>query len=109
MFDFLQCDPATARVRNVEPIKTADPDVVMVTSEQNRIMHALWNEIGYGGEENRTNRLTVIAKVVGLEELESSAMLTVQQADVVIAALRAKKQHMERTAQQETEPQAVAA
>jgi hypothetical protein len=40
------------------PGEDADPDG-KVEQKQMRHMHALWNELGFGGEENRDNRLTI--------------------------------------------------
>jgi hypothetical protein len=57
-----------------------------------RHMHALWNELGFGGDENRDNRLTITAKILGLPDLESSSNLTRGQADQVITALRERKE-----------------
>lgn len=61
-------------------------DDAMVDQAQHRRMHALWRKLGYGGEENRDNRLTITSKIVG-RELESSTALTYREADRVIAAL----------------------
>lgn len=65
-----------------------------VGQDQHRHMHALWRELGYAGEENRETRLTITAKILGLEGLESSTDLNRGQADTVIAALIAKKEQM---------------
>lgn len=62
-----------------------------VTPEQMRHMFALWNELGYTGDENRATRLDLTAKILGLPDLDSSADLTRAQADVVIAKLRERK------------------
>jgi hypothetical protein len=66
-----------------------------VRPEQHRHMHALWNELGYGGDENRDNRLARTANLLGLPELNSSSDLTRGQADQVIAALKARKQRLQ--------------
>jgi hypothetical protein len=68
------------------PLPGEDPDGP-VGQDQHRRMHALWNDLGFGGDENRDNRLTITAKIVGLPDLDSSAKLTRAQADAVIAAL----------------------
>jgi hypothetical protein len=73
------------------PGEDADPDG-KVEQKQMRHMHALWNELGFGGEENRDNRLTITAKILGLPDLESSSNLTRGQADQVITALRERKE-----------------
>jgi hypothetical protein len=62
-----------------------------VGADQHRHMRALWSELGFSGEENRDNRLAITAKILGLESLESSASLTREQADAVIAALVERK------------------
>jgi hypothetical protein len=67
-----------------------DPDGP-VGQDQHRHMHALWNELGFGGDENRDNRLTITAKILGLPDLDSSASLTRAQGDQVIAKLRERK------------------
>lgn len=73
------------------PLPGEDPDGP-VDQQQHRHMHALWNELGMGGEENRDNRLKWTAKFAGLDALDSSAHLTRAQADQVIAELRARKE-----------------
>lgn len=76
------------------PGEDTDPEGP-VGQDQHRHMHALWRDLGFGGDENRGNRLTITAKILGLPDLDSSADLTRGQADQVIAALRERK---ERTA-----------
>lgn len=70
-----------------------DPDGP-VAPEQHRHMHALWNELGFGGDENRGTRLARTANLLGLPDLNSSADLTRAQADQVIAALKARKEKL---------------
>jgi hypothetical protein len=62
-----------------------------VGADQHRHMHALWNELGYSGDANRDTRLAITAKILGLEQLDTSADLTRAQADQVIAALAERK------------------
>jgi hypothetical protein len=57
-----------------------------VDPKQMRHMHALWNELGYGGDENRDTRLARTGNILGIQ-VNSSADLTREQADRVIAAL----------------------
>jgi hypothetical protein len=74
-----------------------DPTTLVVehvTREQQRHMFALWNELGFGGDENRDTRLTITAKILSLPDLPSSNNLTAAQADQVIAALRERKDAM---------------
>lgn len=67
---------------------TTGPAPGGVTEQQHRRMHALWRELRLGGEEHRERRLATTAEILGLPEpLESSASLTAEQADLVIAAL----------------------
>lgn len=76
-------------------VATPEPPQPMTDAQRKR-MFVLWDEIGYGGEENRDQRLAIIGKVLGLDgPVESSNVLTFEQADVVIAALDAKRRHME--------------
>lgn len=75
------------------PLPGEDPDGP-VGQDQHRHMHALWRELGYDGDENRDRRLAIVAKLVGLPGLESSADLSRAQADVVIAALKERKAAM---------------
>lgn len=70
-----------------------DPDG-KVGPDQHRAMHALWRELGYGGDDNREQRLAITAKILGLPDLDSSADLTRGQAATVIDALRARKERM---------------
>lgn len=87
--------------RRSQPARAAGPALPgeepdgKVGQDQHRHMHALWRELGYDGEENRDRRLAIVAKIVGLPELETSANLTRAQADTVIAALRERKAAMQ--------------
>ncbi|GAA2696376.1 hypothetical protein [Actinoplanes palleronii] len=62
-----------------------------MTSGQRGQMFALWGELGYAGDENRDARLTVTARILGLESLETSADLTRAEADRIISALIEKR------------------
>jgi len=75
------------------PLPGEEPDGP-VGQDQHRHMHALWRELGYDGDANRDGRLAIVAKLVGLPELQSSADLTRAQADTVIAALVERKAAM---------------
>jgi hypothetical protein len=72
------------------PLPGENPDGP-VDQKQHRHMHALWRELGFDGEENRDNRLSITAKLVGVPDLDSSAKLTRAQADRVIAALTERR------------------
>ena len=67
-----------------------DPDGP-VGQDQHRHMHALWRELGAGGDDKRDFRLKKTAEWLGLAELDSSANLTRGQADAVISCLRQTK------------------
>jgi len=73
------------------PLPGEDPDG-KVGQDQHRHMHGLWRDLGYAGDDNRDNRLSITARILGLESLDSSADLTRGQADQVIAALRDRKE-----------------
>ncbi len=73
------------------PREPAEP---MVGQEHHRHMHALWKELGYGGPDNRDNRLAISAKILGLKELNTSASLTAAQADRLIEALKDRRRQM---------------
>ncbi len=75
------------------PLPGEDPDGP-VGADQHRRMRALWGDLGFGGDENREQRLTITAKILELPDLDSSADLTRAQADQVIAALAARKQRL---------------
>jgi hypothetical protein len=93
-------DDAKTAQRAAQPPRTAPPPLPgddpdgPVAPVQHRQMHALWRELGYAGDENRGQRLAITAKIVGLPDLESSADLTWAQADMVIDALKERKQRM---------------
>lgn len=93
--------PAPKRVTAAEILGTTDApsasddaaeSVEMVRADQRRHMFALWNDLGYSGDENRAQRLQITAKILGLPEpLETSNDLTAADADAVIAALADRK------------------
>jgi hypothetical protein len=62
-----------------------------MTDKQRAQMFALWNELGFKGDENRATRLQITAKILGLESLESSSDLDAVEANRVIAALIQKR------------------
>jgi hypothetical protein len=69
-----------------QPTSPAQP----VTQYQHRRMHALWAEIGFGGRPNRAPRIDITSKLIG-RPIASSSDLTSSEADIVIAALVARK------------------
>jgi hypothetical protein len=74
------------------PLPGEDPNG-KVDPKQLRHMHALWNELGYGGEENRDTRLARTGNILGIE-VNSSADLTREQADRVITALKNRRDQL---------------
>jgi hypothetical protein len=74
------------------PLPGEDVESERVGQDQHKHMHALWRELGAGGDEHRDFRLRKTAEWLGLEELTTSADLTRAQADVVIERLRERKQ-----------------
>jgi len=71
-----------------------------VGQDQHRHMHALWREIGYGGNDHRSTRLNITARILGVPSLDSSAEMTREQADKVIAALRDRKRQIQQSTQE---------
>jgi hypothetical protein len=69
----------------------AAPVAVPVTREQQKLMFALWGDLGYNGDENRAQRLEITSKILGGLVVESSSDLTQDQAHEVIAALEERK------------------
>lgn len=65
-----------------------------VGADQHRHMRALWSDLGAGAEEHRDFRLRKIAEWIGVDQIDSSADLTREQADVVIERLRERKDQM---------------
>ncbi len=73
-----------------------------VTTKQHATMHGMWNELGYSGDENRGKRLSITARQLGLDSLDTSANLTAEQADQMISILSERvqaKRAKERAAQ----------
>jgi hypothetical protein len=94
VFDVLRCNPAETVTREVTPLQTTDDEPPPEPQQQqpwHRHMHALWRDLGYGKPEHRDFRLQKTAQILGLPDLNSSADLTREQADRVIAALERKR------------------
>ncbi len=87
-----QGEAVLARLRAYIAQQTPPPPATapMVTPEQHRTMHAIWNDLGYAGDDRRPDRLTVTGKIL-LREVTTSSDLTQADADRVIEALRAKQ------------------
>jgi hypothetical protein len=66
-------------------------EVTLASPEQVERVLGLWDDLGFVGEENEQNRLTITAKIVGVEVLASLADLTAEQADVAAEALEVRK------------------
>lgn len=64
--------------------------VVKADQRQHRRMHALWREIGLGGQDNREKRLARTSEIVG-RNVDSSADLLADEAEKVIDVLDAER------------------
>jgi hypothetical protein len=60
----------------------------MMTDDQRRRMFALWNELGYTGDENRAARIEMTGRIVRRPGLTSSSELTAVEAAGVIDVLQ---------------------
>lgn len=85
---------AAQRPRGQRPALPGEDPNGPVGQDQHRHMHALWRELGYDGDDNREQRLEITAKILGLEQLNSSTDITRGQADIVIGRLRDRKDAM---------------
>jgi hypothetical protein len=88
-------EPAPDIEEQPEP-EAAGVPAAPVNTAQHRTMHALWRELGYDGDANRERRLTATATILGVPAMASSADLTHEQAERVIAALRNRKNQLAR-------------
>ena len=90
--------PEGRPVQRAQRVSSGPPlpgeDSGKVDPKQMRHMHALWNDLGYGDEENRSTRLARTANILGLTDLNSSADLTREQASRVITALENRKRQI---------------
>lgn len=77
------------------PVGGEDPPVPAVTDQQRKKMSALWRDLGYDGDANRVQRLQIMAKILGVDELRSSSELNADLADRVIAVLLDRKAAMQ--------------
>jgi hypothetical protein len=77
-------EPATQPEVAAAPVET-------IRDEQRKHMFALWNELGFGGDDNRDQRLRITAHVLQVESVGSSNDLTAEQADTLIAALTERR------------------
>jgi hypothetical protein len=88
--EVIQAPPAVRRLTAADldaPPAAIERAPELVTRDQQKRMFALWNELGFGGDENREQRLEITAKILGLVALDTSSELTYGEADAVIAAL----------------------
>jgi hypothetical protein len=79
----------------VEPEPETAPvaEMTMISEDQRKHMFALWRELGYEGDDNRTQRLAITGKILNLPDPpESTNDLTAAEADAVIAALKDRRQ-----------------
>lgn len=88
----------SASVAAVESAPTAGDQ--MATDDQRDEMRGLWGDLGFGGDENRDNRLVITTKILRLSEsLETLDDLTFDEAETVIAALKARLESQQNAAQ----------
>lgn len=86
IFDILRCNPAEAHVRDlVQPQGTE-----MMSDSQRSAMFARWGQLGMAGDDKREERLSITAKILEVERVESTNELTHAEAAVVIDALDRK-------------------
>lgn len=64
-------------------------DMPAVTEKQHKRMAVLWRDLGFAGEANRPARIDVTSKLVK-RQITSSAQLSEDEANVVIASLQAR-------------------
>jgi len=86
---------AAQRPRGGRPPLPGEESDGKVGADQHRHMRALWTDLGVGGDDRRDFRLRKMAGWLGLDQLDSSADLTREQADVVISKLKEQKQKRE--------------
>lgn len=98
----IEGDPAAAAAPTVRkltiddldddpPAQIAGDDGQQLTDEQRDQIAQLWTDLGFSGDENYEQRLTITAKILGFAGLESESVLTRVEADQVIAALAERK------------------
>lgn len=92
--------PAAVRPAATQPDRQDEPSSPepaagprMVNDGQHRNMHAIWNELGFAGDHNRDNRLTIMSKILK-RPVETSKSLTEAEAEGVIAALESKRRDL---------------
>lgn len=89
--------PATRRLTVADldgPPAIEAPADEPLTESQRKRMFALWNELGFVGDENRQVRLELTARFLGVDAIGSSSDLTREQANVVLAKLQARREQM---------------
>lgn len=84
-----QSEPIRAQVIQGDVVASDDRPS---TPDQRKQMFALWNELGFSGDENRENRLQITAKILGMRDVpESSNDLTFGEMDKLIGELLRKR------------------
>jgi hypothetical protein len=88
--------PAVRRltVADLDETPAVEAPAGPITDHQRKRMFALWRELGFDGDANREQRLAITAKILRVDELESSSDLTEPEADEVIAALIERRERM---------------
>lgn len=95
--EILGVDEAPAPTADVQ---AGEPQPETVRRDQQRHMFALFGDLGYGGDDNRNQRLEIVGKILKQEPPASSNDLTADEADTVIEALKLRKAQREAAAQQ---------
>ncbi len=102
----VEARPAPRRVRAAdildEPVAAVEP-AEPIQDEQRKHMFALWNELGFGGDDNRDQRLRITAHILQVESVGSSNDLTAEQADTLIAALTERRDQVRAAQAQQAE------
>jgi hypothetical protein len=91
-----QAAPAVRRLTAADldapaAIEQAPVEREMVGDDQRKRMFKLWADLGYGTDADRETRLTLTARFIGVDQIESSNDLTRAEADTVIAKLLERK------------------
>lgn len=67
-----------------------DNTAPVITPKMRNAIFALWGQLGYAGDANRDNRLTITRTVLGLPDLKSTSDLTPAEGSKLIDALQAR-------------------
>lgn len=70
------------------PVSSADTDR---EDRRRKRMHALFGELGYNGDANRAQRLSIVARILAFDSVETTNDLTAGEVELVIAALESRQ------------------